>query len=1434
MATEKRYSLRVDGRADAAEAIKQQTYAQLVGGSIKTTRYSHAGDGSDSYSRLHTSSMPHIGPLSPTLPSPSSLSSSIASTTAAPAAYPLQPSSTRDNWRRSFQGNNAVFNLGQRRSRRASMAMGPANAQQRHRPRPHNHDISAAATLVAHKRMSLDSIQHAAISRRIVNEHIEAGGHISSQYLDSISEFGRPMWSNEQLRRARRFSSSHTRGSSCPTLNITRIMRSISVSSGSSSGASSNTSTISVGARESHALAKKARRYYSLAPAPATSEPIVYRGECSSTRKRGSNIFKSNSNSPSDSSNSIPASGDQGFGESQQTLSLSLPEDQAHSSSSSAMSSGNNCLSQTPARSEGSRIPPRIIVDGLRRRTTAGRHEAATPDLVVQNDDLPSPLSPPLTEEACLDALYQLDATGASATPSISSATSSARWSTISAESPHKRYSYSSAAIAEALRDLQSAARHSTASLGEPLYQYQSSTLPLSLLSDPALLRADDSSSNSRSISIGSGDEKMTITLKGPPRKQDDAQPGNDTTCASCGSNGTTSSSSNVDKVDIYEQHSSDNTQATSSGNNSEGISGKSNGFKSFPRLDNGNSHLDSSSGRPSTDGMRSSGEVPIPAIYLDSTASLWDQYMAELDSSEFDSKIHLKRQRVSQFLRVPWNVEKLLWFGVAICFDALIYVFSILPAKFVRAAFTLMVSIFYELPELIDDVCTSTIAQIALQALPDVWRTRLSLAVRRVRHWSCRLVGRESSYPSSDAASVSGGGSRSMSRWLSPAQLFDFYRGLLLIFTCVALCRIDAAQMYHSIRAQSSLKLYFIYSALDIFDRLLSSFGHDVLDALQSTVTDPRSQRWKTGAGYFVLAQTYMLVHTLVLFYQVITLNVAVNAYSDQLLSLLISNQFVEIKSNVFKKWEKEMLFQVACADISERFQEIVFLFIIILRNIAELSGTGMSPIFGTPSATSSTSGGTATVMPTVQPPVSFDSATPSAFGPLIPTWVSGPLINRILTPIFMVLGTEILIDWIKHAFITKLNWIRPEIYSHYMDILSRDLACSKSGVRARGVLPLGHGSSHLAPSDTVEAVSDADEKIENSCGVRNSTESNDNGSSLARTRSSSILVHAALKAIAWVQTNLLSDSATVRSNDQQEESQDSPDQRRSSNAASRPSSSGVSTAGYGRRRGHRRVQSVTQPQIFVEQSSRVARRIGLSPMPLACLITLMLMQVSYILTQPSGLQYGDSPVPTASSPFGTSWLLGWLLAVPILGFLVRTLAATCRMVYSMLSIDAISHFGNLVTHPRKAAASLAAVFASPWAIPALFAPSGRAGGSARLTAPTGWAMLDVLGWVAIVLIAYALVVWAKLTFGSRLMQFAWNRYRDFERRTAENKGKENDTGNLKQFDDETKKLDNSKFFEVGKLIANEGSEAEWDKQKPKLTLDNIERYTLFKSRIP
>jgi hypothetical protein len=36
----------------------------------------------------------------------------------------------------------------------------------------------------------------------------------------------------------------------------------------------------------------------------------------------------------------------------------------------------------------------------------------------------------------------------------------------------------------------------------------------------------------------------------------------------------------------------------------------------------------------------------------------------------------------------------------------------------------------------------------------------------------------------------------------------------------------------------------------------------------------------------------------------------------------------------------------------------------------------------------------------------------------------------------------SEVAVDWLKHAFITKFNHIRPSVYERYMDVLCLDLA--------------------------------------------------------------------------------------------------------------------------------------------------------------------------------------------------------------------------------------------------------------------------------------------------------------------------------------------------------------------------------------------------------
>lgn len=48
---------------------------------------------------------------------------------------------------------------------------------------------------------------------------------------------------------------------------------------------------------------------------------------------------------------------------------------------------------------------------------------------------------------------------------------------------------------------------------------------------------------------------------------------------------------------------------------------------------------------------------------------------------------------------------------------------------------------------------------------------------------------------------------------------------------------------------------------------------------------------------------------------------------------------QFVELKGSVFKKFDKNNLFQASCSDVRERFHLFVLLFIVVLQTMKEYS---------------------------------------------------------------------------------------------------------------------------------------------------------------------------------------------------------------------------------------------------------------------------------------------------------------------------------------------------------------------------------------------------------------------------------------------------------------------------------------------------------------
>ncbi|KAJ1652336.1 hypothetical protein IWQ61_007304 [Dispira simplex] len=463
------------------------------------------------------------------------------------------------------------------------------------------------------------------------------------------------------------------------------------------------------------------------------------------------------------------------------------------------------------------------------------------------------------------------------------------------------------------------------------------------------------------------------------------------------------------------------------------------------------NSHPDENSmapNRPPESPTRTSPTSDINPASDSALYSLWDHIQAELESTEYENTMAVQQERVSNFLQIPRQVEKLMFFGLVIALDSFLHTFTILPTRIALAIWSMIKRPFLPLHHVIRQ--------------------------RRV--------------------------------WLTPSQRCDLMKGFLIVVCCFMLQSFDSAQLYHMVRGQSTVKVYVIFNMLEVFDRLCAAFGRDILDTLLSEISfypqqwgRSRQEQW-ARMGYILLhtivAIVYMFIHAMIQFYYMVTLNVTINSYDYSLLTLLLSNQFAEIKSHVFKRYEKENLFQICCSDIVERFQIGVSLTIITLKNWIELStGTGNAdyafaditlPFSFTPvplpwswswqpllvwswfvvrfilfdwwfnlmlvviesSTMQNLLGYSVVPSPGINATagqLANSTAGFASYGAMLGNVFSisnaHTILTRVLTPAVLVYCSEMLADWTKHAFITKFNTVRPEIYGRYMDILCRDL---------------------------------------------------------------------------------------------------------------------------------------------------------------------------------------------------------------------------------------------------------------------------------------------------------------------------------------------------------------------------------------------------------
>ncbi|XP_013378717.1 transmembrane anterior posterior transformation protein 1 homolog [Lingula anatina] len=333
-------------------------------------------------------------------------------------------------------------------------------------------------------------------------------------------------------------------------------------------------------------------------------------------------------------------------------------------------------------------------------------------------------------------------------------------------------------------------------------------------------------------------------------------------------------------------------------------------------------------------------GECPLEVNETNKKISMLKYLKAELTRGYLleheEEKFSEKRRRVYTFMKTPRELETFLVYGFFLCVDAFLHVLTFLPLRF-------MLGIF----KIVTQPCGF-------------------------------MFGR--------------------SRVLEPGEICDILKVLILIIVCVAVSYVDTSMMYHIIRGQAIIKLYIFFNMLEIADKLFSSFGQDILDSLFWTATEPRSRR-REHVGvipHLLLACLYVFLHTILVLLQTTTLNVAFNSHNKSLLTIMMSNNFVEVKGTVFRKFDKNNLFQMSCADVRERFHYIILLSMVFVRNMAEFSWN-------------------------------IDH-----FWLLIPDMI-------------MVLLAEVVVDWVKHAFITKFNAIASEVYREYKISLAYDMANSK-----------------------------------------------------------------------------------------------------------------------------------------------------------------------------------------------------------------------------------------------------------------------------------------------------------------------------------------------------------------------------------------------------
>ncbi|KAK9813486.1 hypothetical protein WJX73_001775 [Symbiochloris irregularis] len=238
------------------------------------------------------------------------------------------------------------------------------------------------------------------------------------------------------------------------------------------------------------------------------------------------------------------------------------------------------------------------------------------------------------------------------------------------------------------------------------------------------------------------------------------------------------------------------------------------------------------------------------------------------------------ERQRVyNALIYVPYQLERLVNFGMLICFDSFLAIFTVVPVRFVRA-------------------CLHT-----------CWP----------RFGPPRSPG------------------------LQAQQLFDAICVFIFASAVLFLWVVNAGALYFWMKdlTQEFLKLHVIATAVEILDKIACSFVIDSMEALSgtcATLVSSSSRRQHILAVCMDTGVLWVLVlgHALVLMCQGMAFSVAMNSKrAPALVALVIASNFAEVKGTVFKRFDATKLFALTCQDVVERFHLVLALSFVLAEEM-------------------------------------------------------------------------------------------------------------------------------------------------------------------------------------------------------------------------------------------------------------------------------------------------------------------------------------------------------------------------------------------------------------------------------------------------------------------------------------------------------------------